>query len=73
VPAAAFLKEGTWFSQTDGRSASRGLQRPDPVFLATAPVADRIGPALKYLIINAFTVSAVFFLTFVLFVRYDVR
>jgi ABC-type transport system involved in multi-copper enzyme maturation permease subunit len=37
------------------------------------PVAARIGPALKYLIINVFTVSAVFFLTFVLFVRYDVR
>jgi ABC-type transport system involved in multi-copper enzyme maturation permease subunit len=36
-------------------------------------LADRLGPALKYLIINVFTASAVFFLTFILFVRYDVR
>jgi hypothetical protein len=28
---------------------------------------------LKYVVINVFTVSALFFLTFVLFVRYDVR
>jgi hypothetical protein len=33
----------------------------------------RIGPALKYLVINVFTVSALFSPTFVLFVRYDVR
>jgi ABC-type transport system involved in multi-copper enzyme maturation permease subunit len=37
------------------------------------PAAARIAPALKYLVINVFTVSALFFLTFVLFVRYDVR
>ena len=37
------------------------------------PAAARVAPALKYLIINIFTASAVFFLTFVLFVRYDVR
>lgn len=35
--------------------------------------ADRVAPALKYLVINIFMASAVFFLTFVLFVRYDVR
>jgi hypothetical protein len=36
-------------------------------------LADRVGPALKYLIINIFMLSAVYFLTFILFVRYDVR
>jgi ABC-type transport system involved in multi-copper enzyme maturation permease subunit len=35
--------------------------------------ADRLGPALKYLIINIFALTAVYFLAFVLFVRYDVR
>jgi ABC-type transport system involved in multi-copper enzyme maturation permease subunit len=37
------------------------------------PVAARVAPALKYLVINIFTASVAFFLTFVLFVRYDVR
>ncbi len=35
--------------------------------------ADRLAPALKYLIINVFMLSAVYFLAFILFVRYDVR
>jgi ABC-type transport system involved in multi-copper enzyme maturation permease subunit len=35
--------------------------------------ADRFGPAFKYLLINIFMLSAVYFLTFVLFVRYDAR
>jgi hypothetical protein len=35
--------------------------------------ADRAGPALKYLVINMFLLSAVYFLAFILFVRYDVR
>jgi hypothetical protein len=35
--------------------------------------ADRVGPALKYLLINVFVLSAVYFLAFVRFVRYDVR
>ena len=35
--------------------------------------ADRLAPALKYLIINVFMLSAVYFLAFALFVRYDVR
>ncbi|HSA96577.1 MAG TPA: ABC transporter permease subunit [Acidobacteriota bacterium] len=35
--------------------------------------ADRAGPAVKYLLINVFMLSAVYFLAFVLFVRYDVR
>jgi ABC-type transport system involved in multi-copper enzyme maturation permease subunit len=34
---------------------------------------DRAAPALKYLLINVFVLSAVYFLAFVLFVRYDVR
>lgn len=36
-------------------------------------LADRAGPALRYLVINIFMAGAVFFLTFVLFVRYDAR
>jgi len=36
-------------------------------------LADRVGPALKYLIINVFLLSAVYFLAFIAFVRYDVR
>lgn len=36
-------------------------------------LADRLGPALKYLLINVFVLSAVYFLAFILFVRYDVR
>ncbi len=35
--------------------------------------ADRAGPAAKYLLINVFVLAAVYFLAFVLFVRYDVR
>ena len=34
---------------------------------------ERLGPALPYLIINIFLAGGVFFLTFILFVRYDVR
>jgi hypothetical protein len=37
------------------------------------PLAARVAPALRYLIINAFVLSFVYFLTFLLFVRYDVR
>lgn len=37
------------------------------------PLAARVGPALKYLLINVFVLGAVYFLAFVLFVRYDVR
>jgi hypothetical protein len=36
-------------------------------------LAARVGPALRYLAINIFMVSVAYFLTFVLFVRYDVR
>ncbi len=35
--------------------------------------ADRVGPALKYVLINVFMLSVAYFLAFVLFVRYDVR
>lgn len=37
------------------------------------PLAARVAPALKYLLINAFVLSFVYLLTFLLFVRYDVR
>ena len=36
-------------------------------------LADRVGPALKYLVIAIFILSAIYFLTYVLFVRYDIR
>lgn len=37
------------------------------------PLADRIAPALKYLVINVLLACVAYFLTFILFVRYDVR
>ena len=36
-------------------------------------LGDRVGPALRYLVIDIFMASLVYFLTFILFVRYDVR
>ncbi len=65
-----------WYNPAENVSTTR-----KPVAFEQVPrfeesplsLADRLGPALKYLIINIFTASAVFFLTFILFVRYDVR
>ncbi len=37
------------------------------------PLAARVAPALKYLLINVFVLGVVYFMAFVLFVRYDVR
>ena len=36
-------------------------------------LADRVAPALKYVLINVFMLSAVYLLAFILFIRYDVR
>jgi len=32
-----------------------------------------VAPALKYVLINVFMLSAVYLLAFILFIRYDVR
>jgi len=65
-----------WFNPNENVSTTR-----KPVAFEKVPqfkerpmsFADRVGPALKYLLINVFVLSAVYFLAFVLFVRYDVR
>jgi len=65
-----------WFNPNENVSTTR-----KPVAFEKVPqfeerpmsFAARVGPALKYLLINVFVLSAVYFLAFVLFVRYDVR
>jgi len=65
-----------WYNPSENVSTTR-----KPVAFEKVPqfeerpmsFADRVGPALKYLLINVFVLSAVYFLTFLLFVRYDVR
>ncbi len=65
-----------WYNPNENVSTTR-----KPVAFEKVPqfeespltLADRLGTALKYLIINIFTATAVFFLTFILFVRYDAR
>jgi hypothetical protein len=65
-----------WYNPNENVSTTR-----KPIAFENVPqfeekpmsLADRVAPALRYLVINIFTASAVFFLTFVLFVRYDVR
>jgi ABC-type transport system involved in multi-copper enzyme maturation permease subunit len=65
-----------WYNPNENISTTR-----KPVAFEKVPqfeerpmsLADRLGPALKYLLVNVFVLSAVYFLAFVLFVRYDVR
>jgi hypothetical protein len=65
-----------WFNPNEAVSTTR-----KPVAFEKVPqfeepwmsFADRIAPVLKYLIISVFYSCMVFLLTFVLFVRYDVR
>jgi ABC-type transport system involved in multi-copper enzyme maturation permease subunit len=65
-----------WYNPNENVSTTR-----KPVAFEKAPqfeerpmsLADRLGPALKYLIINVFMLSAIYFAAFVVFVRYDVR
>lgn len=65
-----------WYNPNENVSTTR-----QPVAFEKVPqfeerpmsLAARVAPAFKYLVINIFTASAVFFLTFVIFVRYDVR
>lgn len=65
-----------WFNPNENVSTTR-----QPVAFERVPqfeerplaLADRIGPVLKYLVIAIFLLSAVYFLTYILFVRYDAR
>jgi hypothetical protein len=65
-----------WFNPSENVSTTR-----KPVAFEKVPqfeerpmsFADRVGPAVRYLLINIFVLSAVYFLAFVQFVRYDVR
>ena len=65
-----------WFNPNENVSTTR-----QPVAFEKVPqfaerpltFADRVGPALPYLLINAFMLAVVYALTFVLFIRYDVR
>ena len=65
-----------WYNPNENVSTTR---RPVafekiPQFEERPPAfEDRAGPAVRYLVINIFMAGAVFFLTFILFVRYDVR
>lgn len=65
-----------WYNPNENASTTR-----KPVAFEKVPqfeeqpmsLADRLGPAIKYLLINVFVLSAVYFLAFIFFVRYDVR
>ena len=65
-----------WYNPNENVSTTR-----KPVAFENVPqfeerpmsFADRLAPALRYLLINVFVLSAVYVLAFVLFVRYDVR
>jgi ABC-type transport system involved in multi-copper enzyme maturation permease subunit len=65
-----------WFNPSENISTTR-----KPVAVEKAPrfeerpilFSDRIAPVLKYLIISVFYSCAVFLLTYVFFIRYDVR
>jgi ABC-type transport system involved in multi-copper enzyme maturation permease subunit len=65
-----------WYNPSENVSTTRkpvAFERVPQFEERPLALTDRLGPALKYLIINIFTASAVFFLAFILFVRYDVR
>jgi ABC-type transport system involved in multi-copper enzyme maturation permease subunit len=65
-----------WYNPNENISTTR-----KPVAFESVPqfrekpmsLAERVSPALKFLVINVFYSCAVFLLTFILFVRYDVR
>jgi ABC-type transport system involved in multi-copper enzyme maturation permease subunit len=65
-----------WYNPVENVSTTR-----KPVAFEKVPqfqerpmsLAERLGPALKFLLINVFVLSAVYFAAFILFVRYDVR
>ncbi len=65
-----------WYNPNENVSTTRkpvAFERVPQFEERPLALADRVGPALKYLIINVFLLSAVYFLAFIAFVRYDVR
>jgi ABC-type transport system involved in multi-copper enzyme maturation permease subunit len=65
-----------WFNPSENVSTTRqpvAFEKIPQFEERPMPFAARVGPAMKYLLINIFVLSAVYFLAFVLFVRYDVR
>lgn len=65
-----------WFNPSENVSTTRkpvAFEKVPQFEERPMPFAARVGPALKYLLINVFVLSAVYFLAFILFVRYDVR
>jgi ABC-type transport system involved in multi-copper enzyme maturation permease subunit len=65
-----------WFNPSENVSTTRkpvAFEKVPQFEERPMPFADRAGPALKYLLINVFVLSVVYFLAFILFVRYDVR
>jgi hypothetical protein len=65
-----------WYNPSENVSTTRkpvAFEKVPQFAERPMPLAARVEPALKYLLINIFVLSAVYFLTFLLFVRYDVR
>ena len=65
-----------WFNPNENVSTTRkpvAFEKVPQFEERPMPFAARVGPALKYLLINVFVLSAVYFLAFILFIRYDVR
>jgi len=65
-----------WYNPNENVSTTRkpvAFERVPQFEERPLALADRVGPALKYLVINVFLLSAVYYLAFIAFVRYDVR
>jgi ABC-type transport system involved in multi-copper enzyme maturation permease subunit len=65
-----------WYNPSENVSTTRkpvAFERVPQFEEKPLSLGERVGPALKYLVINVFIVSAVFLLAFVGFIRYDVR
>ncbi|MGB8957822.1 MAG: ABC transporter permease subunit [Candidatus Aminicenantales bacterium] len=65
-----------WYNPSENVSTTRksvAFERVPQFEERPLTLVGRLGPALKYLIINVFMAGAVFLLAFVGFVRYDVR
>ncbi len=65
-----------WFNPNENLSTTRkpvAFERVPQFEERPLALADRLGPALKYLVIAVFVLSVVYFLTYIMFVRCDVR
>jgi ABC-type transport system involved in multi-copper enzyme maturation permease subunit len=65
-----------WYNPNEDVSTTRkpvAFERVPQFEERAMSLADRVTPVLKYLIIGVFSACAVFLLTYMLFVRYDVR